>query len=84
VGCRSREIPAGKGRSGHAGRRHANISWRSGSTSDRTSGTLRASIDLIRKVGGTAAAAACLNELTFLNGRAGLDIPVETLIRYEE
>ena len=49
-----------------------------------TGGTLRASIELIRKVGGTVAAAACLIELTFLNARAGLDIPLETLIRYEE
>ena len=49
-----------------------------------TGGTLRASIDLIRKVGGTAAAAACLIELTFLNGRDGLDIPLESLIRYDE
>ena len=36
-----------------------------------TGGTLRASIELIRKVGGTVAAAACLIELTFLNGRDG-------------
>ena len=49
-----------------------------------TGGTLRASIELIRKVGGTVAAAACLIELTFLNGREGLDIPLETLIRYDE
>ncbi len=48
-----------------------------------TGGTLRASVELIRKVGGTVAAAACLIELTFLNGRAGLDIPLETLIRYD-
>ena len=49
-----------------------------------TGGTLRASIELIRKVGGTVAAAACLIELTFLNGRAGLDVPFESLIRYED
>ena len=49
-----------------------------------TGGTLRASIELIRKVGGTVAAAACLIELTFLNGREGLDIPFESLIRYED
>ena len=49
-----------------------------------TGGTLRASVELIRKVGGTVAAAACLIELTFLNGRAALDIPLETLIRYDE
>ena len=49
-----------------------------------TGGTLRASIELIRKVGGTVAAAACLIELTFLNGREGLDIPFESLIRYDD
>ena len=49
-----------------------------------TGGTLRASIELIRKVGGTVVAAACLIELTFLNGREGLDIPFESLIRYED
>ncbi|MDE0704635.1 MAG: adenine phosphoribosyltransferase [Rhodospirillaceae bacterium] len=49
-----------------------------------TGGTLRASIELIRKVGGTVAAAACLIELTFLNAREGMDIPLETLIRYDE
>ncbi len=48
-----------------------------------TGGTLRASIELIRKVGGTVAAAACLIELTFLNGRDGLDVPFESLIRYD-
>lgn len=48
-----------------------------------TGGTLRASIALIRKVGGTVAAAACLIELTFLAGRDGLGIPLETLIRYD-
>ena len=49
-----------------------------------TGGTLRASIELIRKVGGTVVAAACLIELTFLNGREGLDIPFESLIRYDD
>ena len=49
-----------------------------------TGGTLRASIELIRKVGGTVAAAACLIELTFLNGRDGLDVPFESLIRYDD
>ena len=49
-----------------------------------TGGTLRASVELIRKVGGTVVAAACLIELTFLNAREGLDIPLETLIRYDE
>lgn len=49
-----------------------------------TGGTLQASIDLIRKVGGEVAAAACLIELTFLNGRDGLDVPFECLIPYDD
>ncbi len=49
-----------------------------------TGGTLRASIGLIRKVGGTVAAAACLIELAGLNGRDGIDAPFESLIRYDE
>jgi len=49
-----------------------------------TGGTLQASIDLVRKVGGTVAAAACLIELTFLNGRDKLDVPFETLLQYDD
>lgn len=49
-----------------------------------TGGTLQASIDLIRKVGGDVVAAACLIELTFLNGRDRLDVPFETLIQYDD
>lgn len=48
-----------------------------------TGGTLQAAIALLRKVGGNVAAAACLIELTFLKGRARIDVPVETLIRYD-
>jgi len=49
-----------------------------------TGGTLQASIDLIRKVGGEVAAAACLIELTFLNGRDRLDVPFECLVPYDD
>ena len=35
-------------------------------------------------LGGNVAAAACLIELTFLNGRARLDVPVETLMAYDD
>ena len=48
-----------------------------------TGGTMRASAALIRKVGGAPVAAACLIELTFLGGRDQLDIPFESLIRYD-
>lgn len=48
-----------------------------------TGGTLAAAIALLRRQGADVAAAACIIELTFLKGRARLDVPVETLIAYE-
>jgi adenine phosphoribosyltransferase len=48
-----------------------------------TGGTLAASTELLRRQGGTVAGAACIIELTFLKGRERLDIPVESLIRYD-
>ena len=50
-----------------------------------TGGTLGASIDLIEKIGGTPVAAACLIELTFLNGRDKLGgLPFTSLIAYDD
>jgi adenine phosphoribosyltransferase len=49
-----------------------------------TGGTMAAGIELLRKIGAEVPAAAALIELTFLNGRARLDVPVETLIAYDE
>lgn len=49
-----------------------------------TGGTLRATIDLCRKVGADVAAAACIIELTFLAGRDKLDVPMTSLIAYDE
>jgi len=49
-----------------------------------TGGTMAAGIQLLRNVGAVVPAAAALIELTFLNGRARLDVPVETLIAYDE
>ncbi|MCA9118441.1 MAG: adenine phosphoribosyltransferase [Planctomycetaceae bacterium] len=49
-----------------------------------TGGTMQASIDLIRKVGGEAVAAACLIELTFLDGRSRINIPFEALMQYDD
>ncbi|MCY4190767.1 MAG: adenine phosphoribosyltransferase [Rhodospirillaceae bacterium] len=49
-----------------------------------TGGTLQAAINLVRKVGGHVAAAACLIELTFLAGRQKLDVPIETLVRFDD
>ncbi len=48
-----------------------------------TGGTMDAGIKLLRQVGAVVPAAAALIELTFLGGRAKLDVPVETLIAYD-
>ena len=48
-----------------------------------TGGTLSASAKLIEKAGGTVVGAACVMELTFLNGREKLDMPFESLVRYD-
>ena len=49
-----------------------------------TGGTMAAAITLLRQVGADVRACACIMELTFLEGRSKLDVPVETLIRYDE
>jgi adenine phosphoribosyltransferase len=43
-----------------------------------------ASINLLRELGAIVPAAAALIELTFLKGRARLDIPCEALVSYDE
>jgi adenine phosphoribosyltransferase len=48
-----------------------------------TGGTMAAGIALLREVGAIVPAAATLMELTFLGGRARLDVPVESLVAYE-
>jgi adenine phosphoribosyltransferase len=48
-----------------------------------TGGTMAAGIKLLRQVGAEVAAAATLIELSFLGGRARLDVPVESLIVYD-
>ena len=49
-----------------------------------TGGTLNATNELIRKVGGEVVGAACIIELTFLKGRDRVDVPVSTLIAYDD
>lgn len=49
-----------------------------------TGGTLNASIDLCRKVGGNVVGAACIIELNFLHGRDKLDVPFESLLSYDD
>jgi adenine phosphoribosyltransferase len=48
-----------------------------------TGGTMNAAIGLIRQVGGTVPAVACIIELSFLDGRKRLDVPCTTLVTYD-
>ncbi len=47
-----------------------------------TGGTMQAAIELVRQRGGTVAAAACIIELGFLEGRQKLDVPLTAMITY--
>jgi adenine phosphoribosyltransferase len=47
-----------------------------------TGGTLAAAVTLLRKAGADVRGAACLIELTFLDGRKRLDVPFDALISY--
>jgi adenine phosphoribosyltransferase len=49
-----------------------------------TGGTLAAAVQLINNQGATVAGAACIIELTFLDGRSKVSCPLETLITYDE
>lgn len=49
-----------------------------------TGGTMAAATMLLRNVGAEVVGAACIIELTFLNGRSKLDIPCSTLVAYDE
>ena len=49
-----------------------------------TGGTMAASIALLREVGAVVTGAAFIIELAFLKGREKLDVPVTTLVSYEE
>lgn len=48
-----------------------------------TGGTMSAAVELFRKVGADVVGAAAIIELTFLEGRKKLDVPVTTLVQYE-
>ena len=48
-----------------------------------TGGTLSAAVTLLERVGAVVPAAACVIELTFLDGRKKLAVPVETLLKYD-
>ncbi len=49
-----------------------------------TGGTLNATIQLVRRMGGIVTGAACIIELAFLNGRDKLDVPVTSVVSYDE
>ena len=49
-----------------------------------TGGTMAAAVQLINNQGATIAGAACIIELTFLDGRSKVSCPLETLITYDE
>ncbi len=49
-----------------------------------TGGTMAAGVALLRQAGAEVPAAAALIELRFLGGRARLDVPVETLLGYDD
>jgi adenine phosphoribosyltransferase len=49
-----------------------------------TGGTMAASIELVRHVGGDIRSVACIIELSFLNGRSRFDAPFTSLITYDE
>ncbi|TCH96387.1 adenine phosphoribosyltransferase [Roseococcus sp. SYP-B2431] len=49
-----------------------------------TGGTMAAGLALLRQAGAVVPAVAALIELTFLEGRKRLDVPVETLLAYDD
>jgi adenine phosphoribosyltransferase len=48
-----------------------------------TGGTMRAAINLVRQRGGVVSAAACIIELSFLQGRSRIDVPFTSMIAYD-
>lgn len=49
-----------------------------------TGGTMQAGLGLLRQAGAVVPAVAIMIELSFLGGRKRLDVPVETLLTYDE
>jgi adenine phosphoribosyltransferase len=48
-----------------------------------TGGTMAAAVTLLEQVGAIVPTAACIIELTFLEGRKRLQVPVEALLQYD-
>jgi adenine phosphoribosyltransferase len=49
-----------------------------------TGGTMNAAVSLLRKVGGEVVATSVIIELGFLGGAQRLDVPVHSVIKYDE
>ena len=49
-----------------------------------TGGTMQAGLGLLRQAGAVVPAVATMIELSFLGGRKRLDVPVETLLTYDQ
>ena len=48
-----------------------------------TGGTLAAAISLLKNMGAVVVGAACIIELTFLDGRKKIDVPLTSVVAYE-
>jgi adenine phosphoribosyltransferase len=48
-----------------------------------TGGTMQAAIELIRQRGGIVAGAGCIIELSFLQGRNRIDVPITAMVAYD-
>jgi adenine phosphoribosyltransferase len=48
-----------------------------------TGGTMQAAINLVRRQGGVVAGAGCIIELSFLNGRNRIDVPLTSMVAYD-
>ncbi len=48
-----------------------------------TGGTMQAAIALVRQRGGVVAGAGCIIELSFLQGRGRIDVPLTSMIAYD-
>jgi Adenine/guanine phosphoribosyltransferases and related PRPP-binding proteins len=57
--------------------------WCWSTTCLATGGTMAAAVTLLEQVGAVVPAAACIIELTFLDGRKRLKPPIEALLSYD-
>jgi adenine phosphoribosyltransferase len=48
-----------------------------------TGGTMQAAINLVRQRGGVVTGAGCIIELSFLNGRGRIDVPLAAMVAYD-